>query len=55
MIKNILKKTKTNIKEETMPIKTIKTQKEIYLELYDTLKTLNINSISDLENLIARS
>lgn len=31
----------------------IKTQKEIYLELYETLKALNIRSISDLENLIA--
>jgi len=39
---------------EAMVVKE-KTQKEIYLELYQTLKDLNIRSISDLENLIARS
>lgn len=32
-----------------------KSQKEILLELYETLKSLNIRSLSDLENLIARA
>lgn len=32
-----------------------KTEKEKLLELYQTLKDLNINSISDLENKIANA
>jgi len=31
----------------------VKSEKEKYLELYQTLKDLNVRSISDLENLIA--
>lgn len=31
----------------------VKTEKEKLLELYQTLKDLNVRSISDLENLIA--
>lgn len=31
------------------------TEKERLLELYETLKSLNIRSISDLENLIAKA
>ncbi len=33
----------------------VKSEKERLLELYETLKALNVRSISDLENLIARS
>jgi hypothetical protein len=32
-----------------------KTEKARLLELYQVLKDLNVNSISDLENLIARA
>ena len=45
-------KPKKTIEKEEKKIET-KTQKEIYLELYETLKILNVRSISDLENLIA--
>lgn len=33
----------------------VKTEKEKLLDLYATLKELNVRSISDLENLIARA
>lgn len=41
--------------EEIISEKTEKTEKEKLLELYQTLKDLNVRSISDLENLIARA
>jgi len=55
-------KTKKNVDEvegtaqvlEPMELKPI-SQKEALLALYETLKSLNIRSISDLENLIARA
>lgn len=37
---------------ETVPVQS---EKEKLLELYQTLQNLNIRSISDLENLIART
>lgn len=42
------------VKIET-PVVKEKTEKEKLLELYETLKALNIRSIGDLENLIARA
>jgi len=61
MSKKIAKKTKVKkTKVRLAPTPTIpeikaKSEKERLLELYQTLKDLNINSISDLENLIARA
>lgn len=47
---------KTKATEEVLELGgKAQTQKEMFLELYATLKTYGINSISDLENLIARS
>jgi len=46
---------KKKVEEVIEPINEEKTEKEKLLELYDTLKALNIRSISDLENLIARA
>ena len=40
-------------KEEVKEVIVEKTEKEKLLELYQTLKDLGINSISDLENKIA--
>lgn len=54
MAKNKIKEFEVEIAEALKPVKE-KTEKEKLLELYDTLKSLNINSISDLENLIARA
>ena len=54
MAKNKIKEFEVEIAEALEPVKE-KTEKEKLLELYDTLKSLNINSISDLENLIARA
>ena len=47
-------KVKNIVEIEEIPI-IEKSEKEKLLELYDTLKALNVRSISDLENLIARS
>ena len=57
---NMAKKRKKKIKVVSGVIKTtptieVKSEKVILLELYQTLKDLNIRRISDLENLIARA
>ena len=54
------KKKEKKIKVKLAPTPTIseikvKSEKEVLLDLYKTLKSLGINSISDLENLIARA
>ena len=43
----------TEIVEE--PVVEVKSEKEELLELYETLHTLKVKSISDLEGLIARA
>ncbi len=48
-----MKKTEHVIPSPSIPQE--KTEKEKLLALYDTLKSLNVRSISDLENLIARA
>lgn len=55
--------TKNKIKEyekeiiDALPIEVVieESEKDKLLKLYETLKTLNVNSISDLENLISRA
>ena len=49
--KKIIEPIEPEVKEEIKG----KTEKEVLLELYDVLKARKINSISDLENLIANS
>ena len=54
----MIKKIKEEIVETTsaeLPKAHIKTEKEKLLELYQTLKDLNINSIGDLEVRISRA
>lgn len=43
------------VETPTPPTDKVKSEKEKLLDLYQTLKDLNIRSISDLENLIARA
>ena len=43
----------TAVSEE--PVKSVQSRKEWLRELYQTLRELKVNSIGDLENLIARA
>lgn len=53
-MKKKIEEIEEKIEEETPIIEEV-SEKEKLLALYQTLKDLNIRSISDLENLIARS
>lgn len=47
---------KKEVKEEVKKVEVVEINpKEHLMALYEELKTLNVRSISDLENLIARS
>lgn len=56
MVKKKEEVKKEEVKEEVRESCCVKkSEKEKLLELYQTLKDLRINSISDLENLIAKT
>ena len=55
-VKKKVKKTKVKLAPTpTIPEIKAKSEKEVLLELYQTLKDLNVRRISDLENLISRA
>lgn len=54
-LKESKKMSKNKVYEVEEVIEKPKSEKERLLELYDELKALNVRSISDLENLIARA